>query len=81
MRQLVALEIESHPIFHMMPEPPTTEASAHGIVLRSGPARVEVRGPEWWIPLDEARAFRLAGDLAVELRARLDASDGHPADR
>ena len=71
-RFLVDALLHPHPLLGDAPDSLVVEASANSLRATSGPVVAEVHGHEWWIPLSEERARRLALDLALQVREQLD---------
>lgn len=67
MRALVASHLVADPL---MKEacPATVEASRFGVRMRWGSDAVAVMRFQWYLPLTEERARRLAADLALQAR-------------
>ncbi|HEX8358867.1 MAG TPA: hypothetical protein VF613_02035 [Longimicrobium sp.] len=72
MRSLVAEHLDEHPLLRGVAVDRTLEASRFGVRMRCGPEPVAVMRFEWFLPLSEERARRLAGELALQARGTLD---------
>jgi len=64
MRALVAAHLRDHPL--MKNTAPALEASRFGVRMRLGSEAVSVMRFQWYLPLSDERALRLASDLAVQ---------------
>jgi hypothetical protein len=73
MRALVAAHLGSHPLMKDA-SPLTLEASRFGVRMRLGNGAASVMRFQWYLPLSDERAQRLACDLALQAREIQDAA-------
>lgn len=72
MRSLVAEHLDQDPLLRDVAVDRTLEASRFGVRMRCGPESVSVMRLEWYLPLSDERARRLASELALQARGTLD---------
>jgi hypothetical protein len=66
MRSLVASQLAADPVVRDVSH--AVEASRFGVRMRWGSDAVSVSRFQWYLPLTEERARRLAADLALQAR-------------
>ncbi len=72
MRSLVAEHLDDHPLLRDVAVDRTLDVSRFGVRMRCGPRSVAVMRFEWFLPLSDERARRLASELALQARGTLD---------
>jgi hypothetical protein len=68
MRARVAAHLGASPHLNDAAEPPALEASRFGVRMRLGADAVSVMRFQWYLPMTDERARRLASDLALQAR-------------
>ena len=66
---LVAAHLGSHPLMSGAEPAPALESSRFGVRMRLGAESASVMRFQWYLPLSDERAQRLASDLALQARA------------
>ena len=69
---LVAALLRPHPLLRDLAELPTVTYDRHEVRAVSGEMVAAVRRQDWYLPVREDHARRLALDLALQLRERMD---------
>lgn len=72
MRARVAAQLNAIPHLKDVAEPPSLEASRFGVRMRCGADAVSVMRFQWYLPLTDERARRLASDLVLQARGVCD---------
>lgn len=71
MRARVAAQLSASPHLDAA-EPPALEASRFGVRMRCGAEAVSVMRFQWYLPMTDERARRLASDLVLQARGMRD---------
>ena len=72
MRARVAAQLSAHPLMRGQSAAPTIEASRFGVKMKLGEEAVSVMRFQWYLPLTDERALRLASELALQARGTAD---------
>lgn len=68
----VAAQLGQSPLLKDVADAPSLEASRFGVRMRLGTDAVAVMRFQWYLPLTDERAVRLASDLALQARGARD---------
>jgi hypothetical protein len=68
MRARVAAHLGENHLLKDVADPPSLEASRFGVRMRVGADVVSVMRFQWYLPMTDERALRLACDLALQAR-------------
>ena len=72
MRARVAAHLGESPLLKDVNDPPSLEASRFGVRMRLGGDAVSVMRFQWYLPMTDERALRLASELALQARGARD---------
>ena len=68
MRARAAAHLDASPHLNDIAGPPALEASRFGVRMRCGADAVAVMRFQWYLPMTDERARRLASDLVLQAR-------------
>jgi hypothetical protein len=72
MRARVAAHLNENQFINDVADAPSLEASRFGVRMRLGGDAVSVMRFQWYLPLTDERALRLASELALQARGARD---------